>query len=308
MRHPLVLKHVEGARWVISTSPPESAHVAASQLADKIKADLIVDMRDGWLDEPLKPILQNSRLRRWLEGRLERRVLGQARRIYANTELWKQMLQERLPFTAAKTTVLTNAYPNFPMPPRPSQRQNCELTILHAGKLTGSNVSRRAPALLDLLLAGLKRYTGPAGTFMFLGNLSAEDNRAFEQAVPRFAEQHWKIKTLLPISHEKMMEQLLLADGLLLYSTSQPGIPCKSFDYILTGKPILSVCPRDSMVWRMATELPQYFTADLQDVLAAEGQVAAFLEACQQGDAPFAIPEIYSEAHLRKVFLEVLPQ
>lgn len=72
--HPLVLAHAAGAAVVISSSPPESTHIGSVRLADALDAKLLVYLRDGWLDEPLKPYLNRftaslrnlARLRAWL--------------------------------------------------------------------------------------------------------------------------------------------------------------------------------------------------------------------------------------------------
>ena len=117
-RHPEVLKYGAGARFVLSSSPPESAHVGTALLARRLRAELVVDMRDGWLDEPLKEVLERSALQRWREGRLEKRVLERADRIFVTSETWKTMLAARLPFTRHKTTVLTNCYPRSLFPRR----------------------------------------------------------------------------------------------------------------------------------------------------------------------------------------------
>ena len=76
--HSLVEKLAGETVCVMSSGPPDSSHVAASRIAERFGARFIADMRDGWLDDPLKPLLQKYRLQRWREGILERRVLTRA--------------------------------------------------------------------------------------------------------------------------------------------------------------------------------------------------------------------------------------
>src|SRR2546426_8877396 len=43
-RHSLIMEQSKGVRWVISSNPPESCHVAAATLAKSLNAKLIIDM------------------------------------------------------------------------------------------------------------------------------------------------------------------------------------------------------------------------------------------------------------------------
>ena len=95
-RHPKVLEYAADADCIISSSPPESAHVAASRLARKLKVPHVVDLRDGWLDEPLKLLLRTSMIRRWLEGRYETSVLKHAAAVFVSSDVWKELLCERV--------------------------------------------------------------------------------------------------------------------------------------------------------------------------------------------------------------------
>jgi len=59
-------------RLILSSSPPESAHVGAWLLSQyRTGVPHIVDMRDGWLDEPLKPLLRSSDAAPLVRGRME---------------------------------------------------------------------------------------------------------------------------------------------------------------------------------------------------------------------------------------------
>jgi glycosyltransferase involved in cell wall biosynthesis len=301
--HPSVLEAARGARGVISSSPPESAHVAAARLARKMGAAFIMDMRDGWLDEPLRPLLQTSRLRRWREGRLEKRLLQQAQCIFVTSAVWREMLEARIPALRQKVVVLTNAYPGEEMPKRRPAR-NGSLTLLYSGRLLGGGgQARRAGFLLELLLAGLAGYQGPKGVFHFLGNLSPEDLSELAQYRPRFEERGWRITSQPAVPRKEMFDQVAAADGLLLLSGSHAAVPSKTFEYVASGKPVLAACPEQSAVWRIAAELPQFFLADFARPERAAGAVQEFLRACSAGDAPFEVPIQYSEQHLKEIFL-----
>ena len=48
---------LKNAKLIISSSPPNSAHIAAYKISKKYSIPFLTDLRDGWMDEPLKPKL-----------------------------------------------------------------------------------------------------------------------------------------------------------------------------------------------------------------------------------------------------------
>lgn len=298
-----VQRIAQGARWIISSSPRESSHVAAAKLSRRVGAALIIDMRDGWLDEPLDLLLQNSRLSRRREGRLEARILRQAHCIFVTSRQWREMLQARLPFVREKTVVLTNAYPRTRTKPCPAEAAKGPLTLLHAGRLRGSDQSRLAELLFAPLLEGLRSTGEPAGVLVFLGDLTPEDRLELTGYRARFEDLGWRIQVDASVSREEMIVRLSTAHGLLLLSASQAAIPSKVFEYIPTGKPVLAVCPKGSAVWDIAADLKQFFPVDSGSSATASSTVRSFLQRCRLGGTEFEVPEQYSEPYLKEIFL-----
>jgi hypothetical protein len=309
-RHPLVREHGRGASLVLSSSPPESVHVAAALLAAQLKVGLIVDMRDGWLDEPLKAYLLKNSLLRWREGRLERRILDQAKQVFVTSDVWKKMLVGRLPFTDRKTTVLTNCYPQWTSEElsisHPSARPE-KCTLLHAGSFTSSKFNNRPCLLLARLWEGL-----PNGRLniqiVLQGRLSGEDLLEIELWRKRFTEKGIEIICRSPIDREHLMTQLKLADGLLLLSATHASILAKFFEYIPSRKPILALTLKDSSIWNLAEEIPQMFLVDIEQPESAEKTVQNFFKACMTKDFKYNAPHRFSEDYNKHLFLEkILP-
>ncbi|MCP4277846.1 MAG: glycosyltransferase family 4 protein, partial [Gammaproteobacteria bacterium] len=206
--HPAVQKLATGALFVLSSSPPESAHIGAATLAKKLRAELIIDMRDGWLDEPLKSLLHDSRLQRWREGRLERSILQQADKIFVTSPVWKTLLEDRLPFTHDKTVVLTNAYPPedlFNIKQARKRSVNGPIRLVHAGRFTGSSLSRRVRHLLEPLLMGLGVTVTP-GIVTLLGRLETADLEEVSHLQSRFQSKGWTIELEDAVPREELME------------------------------------------------------------------------------------------------------
>ncbi len=305
-KNPLVMKHGEGSRWVISSGPPESGHVCAARLAKRIGAGLAVDMRDGWLDEPLKPLLERSRIRRWREGRLESAILRQAERIFVTSDVWKELLEKRLPFTRDKTVILYNGYPNLEMPQAPVVRPSSErITLLHAGRFMHSSLERNPRYLLEPLLKGLSRVERK-GRVVLLGQLSRDDMAEVRSWRERYDEYGWSIEIEEPVPREAMMRKLIEADALLLLSTSNAAVPSKLFEYLAVGKPILAFTRRGSAVWRIGKSIRHVLLVDYREGEEVGGAQKNFMDSCLDGVISASLPDLYHESALSELFISNL--
>lgn len=300
--HPLVLQAGVEIDWVLSSSPPESAHVCAYLLARRFHAKLLIDMRDGWLDEPLKPLLQRSHFRQLLEGKLEFTILRQATQIFVTSDTWKSLLEKRLPLTQQKTVVLTNAYPKDFEVLCVSEKRNTNkerLTFIHAGRFSGSRDSQRPRYLLDILSQGIDSI--PKGNILLLGNLTNEDIQEIYSFKSTFAAKGWTLETHNSLPRTEMLHALSESDGLLLLSASQAVIPSKLFEYIPTGRPILAVTPTDSTVWKIGERVPQMFLVDYTKT-EQTSTVRDFFRASQNQYFTYQVPQEFTETSIAQFF------
>lgn len=304
--NPVVLEHGQGASFVISSSPPESTHIGAAALAEKLKTKLIVDMRDGWLDEPLKPLLRDSKLQKWREGRLEKATLLQADKILVTSPVWKSLLGERLPFTQDKTVVLTNGYPPtglFSLKQTQSRSKNDPIRLIHAGRFTGSRLSQKVSYLLEPLLLGLG-HSVTQGIVTLLGRLESVDLKEITRWQSQFKAKGWAIEVKDAVPRDEMMALLHQADGLLLLSASQAAIPSKLFEYLTLKKPVFTVTLQSSAVWKMGESLAQIFLTDYRH---PDEQVARlFISACEIPKSGYDMPDKFSEELLAEIFMKTV--
>ena len=306
--HPLVLEHGQGATCVLSSNPPESSHVASSLLAKQLQTDLIVDMRDGWLDEPLKPLLQHFRWQRWREGRLETPILRQAKHIFVSSVVWKDLLENRLPFTKGKTTVLTNGYPPESLRPAPTGKKCTafnRITLLYAGQFTGSRNTRKVQYLLKPLLEGIQ-CSQSKGDVVLLGNLEEDDLTEVNHWKPQLEALGWSVVVQSSVPRLELLERLHQADGLLLLSVSPATIPSKLFEYLTSGRPILCLTPEGSALWQLGESLPQVFLLDDSQHQKVASIVKDFLAVCVVENLHYEIPPDFTEESLSKIFLQDL--
>ncbi len=300
-RHPKVVAAMEGAHFILSSSPPESAHVGAWMLSRKTSVPHIVDMRDGWLDEPLKPLLRSSALRRWQEGRIERRILQDAKGIQVTSAVWKELLCERYPQLASKVQVLTNGYPENAQALSATEGDRVDsgkTVLIHAGRFTGSDLSRTPSLLLEPLLKNLTAVT-KTGVIQLIGALTQEELAQIAPFEPRFKAIGWHIETPGAIPRSELLAQLPKASGLLLLSASYAALPSKVFEYIPTGLPIFVVTEKGSATWDICASLPQ---ATMIDIATNNADIAGNENNIFYDKTGFSVPDDYSEQKLSLQF------
>lgn len=292
-RHSKVIAAMQEAQFILSSSPPDSAHVGAWILSKKTGVPHIMDMRDGWLDEPLKPLLHTSALRRWMEGRLESRIAHHAKAIQVTSDVWKTLFDARYPELAHKVHVLTNGYP-AQMPPvanRVETGARDEKVLIHAGRFIGSRKSQKPELLMEPLLKNLAITPGK-GVIRFYGDLSPDEVARIRTYQLRLAEIAWRVDFVSAVPRTQMLEAMQQADGLLLLSASYAVLPSKMFEYLATGLPIGFVADVGSATEMALREVPQ--AVDLR--LAIHG----LMDGSVQGNS--TVPQQYAEEALARQF------
>lgn len=301
-RDPRVIQVAQGAKFILSSSPPESAHVGAWLLSRRAGVPHIVDMRDGWLDEPLRPLLRSSALRRWRERRLETLILGAAKAIQVTSDAWKELLCARYPALAPRVRVLTNGYPRgLPSDTmKLGQSSDDGVILVHAGGFLSSRMTQSPELLLEPLLPHLLGGS-QRGVIRLIGPLSGDERKIVEAYSERFMDAGWRIEAPGQLTRLEVLALLPKASGLLLLAATHAALPSKLFEYLPTGKPIFAVTYRNSAVWRICSQLPQ---ATLVEIGSEDG--------LPKPDRPFyqlteaRIPRDYSEEFLAKKFMEII--
>lgn len=292
-RHPKVVAAMQGARFILSSSPPESAHVGAWMLSQKTGVPHIMDMRDGWLDEPLKPLLHTSALRRWLERRLESKIAQDAHAIQVTSVVWKELFDARYPHLMHKVHVLTNGYPAqmHPATSRLPKEEGEDYVLIHAGRFTGSHLSRTPELLMEPLLKNLA-LTLCQGVISFYGDLSADECASIQAYQPRLAAIGWRVEFPGAVPRAQMLDVMNRADGLLLLSASYAALPSKMFEYLATELPIGFVADVGSATEKALREVPQ--AVDLRQ--AGGGLLGAAMK------LKYQVPPEYTEMMLKRQF------
>ncbi len=293
---------------VLASSPPESVHVAALRLAAIAGAATIVDLRDGWLDDPLRELLRRSAFRRWREGRIERRVVRRASRVLVTSDVWREMLVRRYPADAGRVVVMPNAYPleaatkaadvgRCPLcadrPPGADPGGVGEtLRLLHAGRFTASRSTQRPE-----LLMGVLELLGVDVELECVGDLTDAD-----RAVLAARRRGVRVRLREPVERAVLLRHLPHAAGLVLLAVSRAAVPAKWFEYVAAGRPILAVTPRESATWRLGKALPRMACVDPAAPDATT--LARFVEACRRPGVDRSRPVAFEESTIRRRFVD----
>jgi hypothetical protein len=296
-------KYFNDLNLIISTSPPNSSHIAAYKISCKYSVPLIVDLRDGWLDEPLEQKLKKIKLLRKEESNWEKLIVEHSAKIFVTSNTWREMLMNRMTNIVENIKVLTNAYPEFKFS---NELRNLDkVSLLYAGRFTGSSKKRSLDLLLNPLYQAFKKNNVEI-EITFLSDLRREEIKLFENWKKNYALINISLKLYQHLPRIKMFEFINQSSGLLLLSAGYGPLPSKLFEYIKSSKPIFAVTPNGSAVSRLAEKLPQLFLYDSISDEEDYSSIQRFINACMSGNYQFNVPEEFTENYLSKIFLREL--
>ncbi len=294
----LIRRH--GIRNVVVSSPPHSMQVAGwlVKLALKDMVNLVVDYRDTWNTTSIfrKRTLPFQALNAFLEAR----VLAACDRFVYCTSPMLDKVNRRFFDVTHKARLVMNGFdaPDDFAPP-PATPTSDVITIGYFGSLIEHERGFRNPGLFFQALEKLRQPV----RLVFYGSISIS---------PAWNEKlSLEIHDAIP--HGEALKRMQDMDALLLLHSEQEGadevITGKFFDYVLAGRPILSVGPADMEASRMVREHGLGYAMDLydtKDMLSTMERVLADwdvgnLPAPRRGDFLH-----FSREHQYEGFLDVL--
>jgi glycosyltransferase involved in cell wall biosynthesis len=220
--------------WVLTTSPPESLHVAGWLLKRHLGCKWVGDVRDMWIERPQRQELSGSALRRWIEQKIARATLGRADAVVAVSEA---VMAEMRTYIAPKTPTAIIGHFASPFSGVAEKLPAASFNIVHTGAITLSNPLSQFHSLLTDF-EGLAHHRPDAMLWM-AGNLTVDERQAL--ATSPFARQ---INILGPVNMERARALQLGADALALVSGSTShALPGKFSEYVQARKPILISAP-----------------------------------------------------------------
>ncbi len=273
--------------WILTSGPPHSAHLLGWLLHRLYGVRWLADFRDGWSGGDFQP--EATPLHRWLNRRLQRRVLRSATAVTAVSEGLKQVLQASEP-QHAPIEVITNGYDAGAFSNR---KRRCTpdpvFDLVHVGTL-GNFVDP------TVFLAAFQRFIEDAGLTeneVRLWFIGADLAGTLQQHVQALKLEPF-VQATGYISHPDAIKHLLQADLLLYLVTGDPYpgfIPGKTFEYLAARRPILAVCPdiEGLTILRQATHVRHTHPEDFDRIVLA--LKAFYLEFMNRTPVPALSPE-----------------
>ncbi len=226
-----------GADCVITSSPPDSVHLAGLALG-RDRPTWVADLRDGWIFEPLRKPFP-TRPQRTLDARLERRVARRSDAMTAATRPIAEDLERRLGVGAS---VVPNAWdPDFEAAVAAAEAPELRpgaFSFIHTGTLSGGwgrdpRPLARAFASLLTERPGLRERV----RIVLAGRVHEDDVSLFSEFGLDDVVDH-----LGPLPHARAAALQGAAGALLLVTSPNSGEATgKLFEYLASGRPIVAL-------------------------------------------------------------------
>jgi len=221
--------------WIMTTSPPESSHIAGARLSRSLGVPWLAEMRDTWVSMPHREVLERSKIRTFFERRMATKALSGASAITCVSEA---VMDEARKYCSPTTPELV--LPHFSVPIESTNETTSEpvhkltkadLNIVHTGGFSLSDRRRKLEPLLEALTS--LKESRPELVFHIAGVLTLAEEELLAVTPLRI-----KYHGCLPLQQIYALQRQ--ADGLLLYTPRDShALPGKYAEYVLSGRPIL---------------------------------------------------------------------
>lgn len=226
---------------VVTTSPPESAHLVGYALSRRLGVPWVADVRDGWTFESYRPPWP-TRAQARLDEALERRLMRTADVV---TSVAPSIVDDFRGRVGANAKLVPNGWD-------PELDDGADgagglldpdrVSIVHTGRMA---VVGRDPAPLVHALGGLAESEPDLAArleLVFAGSVTPE-----EQELLRSVPAPAKVTALGNLPRRRALALQREADGLLLLTagTRQQEVTGKLFEYLGARRPIIALANRN---------------------------------------------------------------
>lgn len=264
---------------VFSTSPIPSAHLAAYGIVAGGHIPWIADFRDPWVETEGNEVY--GPLRQRVELALERAVVRRANVVTTTTPELGTYLRDRYPVLAAeKIRAVYNGFEEDDFVHLTPQPTDASFSIVHAGLLDPHY--RNPTAFLRAFRACLDSGVLPRDACaVFLGGGPWADGGALAEIVATLGlSNSVRIESRVP--YRTALARLCGASSLLLLQGGDDTrmlIPAKAFEYLRTGRLILTAAPPASATGQLTAGFSGTFVAAPDDSAALTSSLTALVGA-----------------------------
>lgn len=226
--------------------PPASAHLLGLAVKRLTGLPWVADFRDSWIYDPLDPELNELPFRRYIEKRLEQRVVQSADVVVAATSVAADSLRSRYPDRAESIHVITNGFDpeDFAgIHVSPTRPRSGPMSLVHAGSFTASHPHRSLEPVLTAL--DILRSRDTAWTQRIRLTLAGYLTNQ-EQAAACEAAGTGMVALAGALPRRQALELEAGADVLVLVDHPRPwlasNVPGKFYEYLALRRPVLAIC------------------------------------------------------------------
>ncbi|MBL7946085.1 MAG: glycosyltransferase [Flavobacteriales bacterium] len=230
---------------IVTTGSPHSLHLIGGELKKRTGIPWLADFRDPWTNIDFYGQLKLTRWADAKQHRLEREVLTGADSVITVSWRWAEELKA---LGAKQVEVITNGFDPADLPSPPAE-VDAEWSLVHVGSISAT---RDVPELWRALAERISSDDEFRSRFKLrlIGGVDHTVQHSIKAAgLSSYTERY----THLP--HHEALRQMQRARVLLLPVNDTPNVggflPAKVFEYLSTGRPILSIAPLDAEIGRV---------------------------------------------------------
>lgn len=221
---------------IITSGPPHSMHLIGLGLKRKLNVRWVADFRDPWTSIGYHNKMRLSQKAAQKHFKLENEVLNTANEVIVTSS---GTHQEFIKKTQQPIHVITNGFE--PSGAREVAELNKKFSLSHIGSL----LSERNPLILWEVLSELAKENEQFADLFELKFAGVVSETVMQSIIEHGLEKY--VTNLGYVSHKKALELQHQSQVLLLIEIdseeTQMIIPGKLFEYIQSGRPILSLGP-----------------------------------------------------------------
>ncbi len=268
---------VSQADWFMTTSPPESLHVAGRLLKSWTKTPWIADVRDLWLGSPQLKARTNAPIRQGIERMIARHCLSHADALVGVSPV---VLAEAQRLSGKEIPSAIIGHFAMPFTSTAAKLPDETFNIVHTGAIS---ISNPLSAFSELLADFEAVFSARSNARLWLVGYLTPQERALILKSPA----HSAIIQQGPVSMEEARAWQAGSDALALVSgRSSHALPGKVSEYLTVDRPILisapgpwlDLLPENARAYpfHKGANLPKPSTkAEAKNSLASSSQAAA---------------------------------
>lgn len=235
-----------GIDTIITSGPPHSLHLIGLELKEKLEINWLTDFRDPWTTIGYHKALKLGRYASKKHHKMESKVLKSADTIIVTSPTTKKEFER---ITTQPIVVITNGYD---VENQAKFVLDEQFSLAHIGSFLSDRNPKILWEVLQELIIEIPQFKNDF-QLKLLGKVSQE---ILDTLVDYKLATY--VKNLGYVSHQEAMEHQRKSQVLLLIEIDSPDtksiIPGKLFEYLVSGRPIIGIGPKDSDFATIITE------------------------------------------------------